>query len=52
MPVIWVRTKAEYFYAKGWTGFTDLPVGQFGAIFCDGRMTALLSRSLVARPDA
>jgi hypothetical protein len=21
MPVIWVRTKAEYFFAKGWTGF-------------------------------
>ena len=21
MPVIWVRTKAEYFCARGWTGF-------------------------------
>jgi hypothetical protein len=26
MPVIWVRTKAEYFCGMGWTGFTDLPV--------------------------
>jgi len=24
--MICVRTKAEYFCAKGWTGFSDLPV--------------------------
>src|ERR1041384_6049749 len=26
--VIWVGREAEYFYARGWTGFSDLPVGQ------------------------
>ena len=26
--VIWVRREAEYFSQPGWTGFSDLPVGQ------------------------
>jgi hypothetical protein len=30
MRLICVRTKAEYFCAKGWTGFGDLPVVPIG----------------------
>jgi hypothetical protein len=26
--VIWVSREAEYFFKRGWTGFTDLPVRQ------------------------
>jgi hypothetical protein len=27
IEVIWVKREAEYFCKRGWTGFTDLPVG-------------------------
>ena len=26
--MIWVGREAEYFWREGWTGFSDLPVGQ------------------------
>jgi hypothetical protein len=28
IEVIWVRREQKYFCKRGWTGFTDLPVGQ------------------------
>jgi len=50
--VIWVEREAEYFWREGWTGFSDLPVGQSHTTsHCDVCDDGLPNTAVVARLD-